>query len=96
MDDANPDRADVMARILADIRSLPEDQQHEAMMQFITCALEVMEVAQIRSMRAEFIEGGGGKSCPCDACGEEPASVLDLIDGHLALRELRGKRPLRS
>lgn len=77
------DKDDIMAKILADIESLPEEKRADALAKMVVCAMGLMSTDVVRNFRAKFaaakFEESDGKDSP----------VLDLIDGHLALREIR-------
>jgi hypothetical protein len=74
---------DIAARILASIAALPLDQQADAIHALIGSALKQMPLAAIREMRAEI-------TAQFDEEIDIVRSTLDLIDGHLALREIAG------
>ena len=74
---------DIASRILATIAALPVEQQAEAIHALIGSALKQMPAETICEMRNE-ITGQFDEEIPI------VRSTLDLIDGHLALREIAG------
>lgn len=74
---------DIASRILASIAALPTDQQADAIHTLIGSALKQMPIETIWEMRAEI-------TTQFDESIEIVGSTLDLIDGHLALREIAG------
>lgn len=74
---------DIASRILASIAALPMEQQAEAIHTLIGSALKQMPLETIWEMRAEI-------TSQFDESIEIVRSTLDLIDGHMALREIGG------
>lgn len=66
--------------VIREIKSLPADQQHEALLQFTARILRSIDLATIARIRGE-IESALGHT-------KEGQDILNLIDGHLALREI--------
>lgn len=68
--------------IRSHIDSLPESERLNALLKFVSVMLDYLTREQVLGIRAEMIA----------AFGEQNLSeALNLIDGHLALRELQGE-----
>lgn len=72
---------DIAARIIASIAALPLDVQHDAIAALIGTALKTMPVQVVHEIRAEILE-----QLPEDV--PIVKATIELIDGHLALREM--------
>jgi hypothetical protein len=72
---------DIASRILASIAALPVHEQADAISSLIGSALYQMPLATVNEVRAE-IAGQFDPTIPI------VRTTLDLIDGHLALREI--------
>lgn len=77
------DEDDIASRILASIAALPVEEQAEVIHALIGGALKEMPAQVIHQIRAEIV---------AQFPEEMPVvqSTLQLIDGHLALREIAG------
>ena len=75
--------------VLQRIRHLPPEEQVEQMLALIECALRQMTPDTIREFRAAVLQKG-------HHCDPSTDSVLNLVDGHLALRELSNDRRSRE
>jgi hypothetical protein len=77
-------------RALQRLRRLPLANQYEAQLKFLAVGLDVMSLEQIAAFRAEIIARF------CNQPRKEPGSsdeLLELVDGHVALRQLRAEQP---
>lgn len=63
------------------IDSLPEGERLNALLKFVSVMLDYLSREQVLCIRAEMIEAYGEHNL---------AEALNLLDGHLALRELQG------
>lgn len=69
------------------MENLPPHQQIEATEQFTAILLGHVGTEEIKAVRRICTMNAEEVVCPC--CGETAgARMIDLIDGHLALREL--------
>ncbi len=73
-------KEDFIDRVLRDIAAMEPERQHEASLVLLACVLKVMDVGQIKLMRAEI-----ARDHPCP-------ELLTLIDGHMALRDIQQDR----
>ncbi len=64
------------------IDSLPEGERLNALLKFVAVMLDYLTREQVLSIRAEMVEAFGETNL---------AEALNLLDGHLALRELQGE-----
>ena len=76
---SNPE--ELAAKILRDLCALPLEQQGPAILAVIASALDAMSREQVVATRAEV-------AATFDAGQPLVAQALDLIEGHLALRDL--------
>ena len=67
--------------IRSHIDSLPESERLNALLKFVSVMLDYLTREQVLTIRAEMIEAYGETQL---------AEALNLLDGHLALRELQG------
>lgn len=94
---AADERQKQMIEMLAKMRHLPIEQQNEAVLDLLTCALEYLPVSTILELRSELVRRfpPHAQGCGCPTCGAKrrPAieTLTEIIDGHLALRELNGQ-----
>lgn len=70
----------MLRAIRAHIDSLPAGQRLNALLKFVAVMLDFLTREQVLSIRAEMVEAFGEN---------ELAEALNLLDGHLALRELQ-------
>jgi hypothetical protein len=73
----DPERRKFLDDQMARIQRLPEDERVEEMLKLIVHALEVMNQAAIENFRDRLMSKGGSDV------------VLEIIEGHLALRAVR-------
>jgi hypothetical protein len=79
-------RDEMLRKIMDDIAALPEEQQPAALEEALSLAMKFIPLKGLREMRVEVADRPP-EPCPC--CGKEAGShLLDLIDGHIALREM--------
>ena len=79
--DLDPEARRLMQAVRAHIDSLPVGERLNALLQFVAVMLDYLSRDQVLAIRAEMIASFGERQL-----GE----ALDLLDGHLALRELQG------
>lgn len=79
--DLDPEARRLMQAVRAHIDSLPVGERLNALLQFVAVMLDYLSRDQVLAIRAEMIATFGERQL-----GE----ALDLLDGHLALRELQG------
>jgi hypothetical protein len=72
----------MLQAVRAHIDSLPESERLNGLLKFVAVMLDYLSREQILSIRAEMIESFGELQL---------AEALNLLDGHLALRELQGE-----
>jgi hypothetical protein len=82
-------------KLLTEINSLPADQQFEALQQVLVCMMDVMDLDLLKKLRVQFSRMRHVRRTTPPECGGG-ASSLDLIDGHIALREIQGRRAGRK
>jgi hypothetical protein len=70
----------MLRAIRAHIDSLPLGERLNALLKFVAVMLDYLTREQVLSIRAEMVEAFGEN---------ELAEALNLLDGHLALRELQ-------
>ena len=81
--DLDPEARALMQAIRAHIDSLPEGERLNGLLKFVAVMLDYLTREQILGIRAEMVKTFGEKQL---------AEALNLLDGHLALRELQGGR----
>jgi hypothetical protein len=79
--DLDSEAREIMRAIRAHIDSLPEGERLNALLKFVAVMLDYLTREQVLSIRAEMIESFGERHL---------TEALNLLDGHLALRELQG------
>ncbi len=62
------------------IDALPQSERLNALLKFVAVMLEYLSRAQVLAIRAEMVAAYGE---------EQLTEALNLLDGHLALRDLR-------
>lgn len=72
----------MLRAVRAHIEALPENERLNALLKYVAVMLEYLSREQILGIRAEMIAAFGENSL---------AEALNLIDGHLALRELKAE-----
>jgi hypothetical protein len=78
--DAESQVRDYLRAIRTHIDGLPQTERLNALLKFVAVMLEYLTREQVLSIRAEMVETFGEL---------ELAEALNLLDGHLALRDLR-------
>ena len=73
---------ELMRAVRTHIESLPEGERLNALLKFVAVMLDYLSREQVLSIRAEMVEAFGETNL---------AEALNLLDGHLALRELQGE-----
>lgn len=73
---------ELLEAVRAHINSLPEGERLNALLKFVAVMLDYLTREQVLSIRAEMIATFGELQL---------AEALNLLDGHLALRELQGE-----
>jgi len=74
---------ELLQAVRAHIDSLPEGERLNALLKFVAVMLDYLTREQVLSIRAEMIATFGEFQL---------AEALNLLDGHLALRELQGDK----
>lgn len=72
---------ELLQAVRAHIDSLPESERLNALLKFVAVMLDYLTREQVLSIRAEMVATFGELQL---------AEALNLLDGHLALRELQG------
>lgn len=81
--DLDPEARQLLHSIREHIDSLPECERLNALLKFVAVMLDYLTREQVLSIRAEMIESFGEMNL---------SEALNLLDGHLALRELQGEK----
>jgi hypothetical protein len=79
--DLDPEARRLLHAVREHIDSLPEGQRLNALLKFVAVMLDYLSREQVLTIRAEMVETFGEVNL---------SEALNLIDGHLALRELQG------
>lgn len=80
--DADPEVRQLLQAIRTHINSLPHKERLNGLLKFVAVMLTYLTREQVMSIRAEMIQAFGE---------EDLTEALNLLDGHLALRELQGE-----
>lgn len=80
--DLDPEARELLQSIRAHIDSLPEPERLNALLKFVAVMLDYLTREQVLSIRAEMVATFGEMNL---------SEALNLLDGHLALRELQGE-----
>jgi hypothetical protein len=80
--DLDDEARELLRAIRAHINSLPEGERLNALLRLVAVMLDYLTREQVLSIRAEMIESFGELNL---------TEALNLLDGHLALRELQGE-----
>jgi hypothetical protein len=80
--DADPEVRQMLQAIREHINTLPPGERLNGLLKFVAVMLNYLSREQVLSIRAEMVAAFGE---------HELAEALNLLDGHLALRELRGE-----
>jgi hypothetical protein len=78
----DPEMRQLLQSIRAHIDSLPQSERLNGLLKFVAVMLDYLTREQVLSIRAEMIAAYGEQNL---------AEALNLLDGHLALRELQGQ-----
>lgn len=78
--DLDPEARAMLQAIRTHIDSLPLGERVNALLKFVAVMLEYLSRKQVLAIRAEMIATFGER---------ELSDALNLLDGHLALRELK-------
>jgi hypothetical protein len=81
--DMDAEAREMMRAVREHIESLPDGERLNALLKFVAVMLDYLTREQILSIRAEMIEAFGEMNL---------TEALNLLDGHLALRELQGEK----
>jgi hypothetical protein len=81
--DLDAEAREILRAIRTHIDSLPEGERLNALLKFVAVMLDYLTREQVLSIRAEMIETFGELQL---------TEALNLLDGHLALRELQGEK----
>jgi hypothetical protein len=79
--DLDPEARELMQAIREHIDKLPMSERLNALLKFVAVMLDYLTREQVLSIRAEMIQTFGELQL---------TEALNLLDGHLALRELQG------
>ena len=79
--DLDAEARELMQAIRAHIDSLPVPERLNALLKFVAVMLDYLTREQVLAIRAEMVASFGELQL---------AEALNLLDGHLALRELQG------
>jgi ADP-dependent phosphofructokinase/glucokinase len=82
--DLDAEARQFLRAIRAHIDALPAAERLAALLKFVAVMLEYLTREQILTIRAEMVASFGEMNL---------AEALNLLDGHLALRELQGEEP---
>lgn len=80
--DLDDEARELLRAIRTHINSLPESERLNALLKLVAVMLDYLTRDQVLSIRAEMIETFGEMNL---------TDALNLLDGHLALRELQGE-----
>lgn len=80
--DADPEVRQMLQAIREHINTLPPEERLNGLLKFVAVMLNYLSREQVLSIRAEMVQ----------AFGEyELTEALNLLDGHLALRDINGE-----
>ena len=79
--EADPDIRKLLQAIRQHIDALPQRERLNGLLKFVAVMLNYLTREQVLSIRAEMVQAFGE---------DELAEALNLLDGHLALRDLQG------
>ena len=82
--EADPEVRQMLQAIRDHINSLPQGERLNGLLKFVAVMLNYLSRDQVLTIRAEMIEAFGE---------DELAEALNLLDGHLALRDINGDQP---
>lgn len=75
----NPDD-DEFTRILRHVAPMSQDEKAETLLRYFSCAIRELSTPALRQFRSYCVA--------CDEGTEAEATMLQIIDGQLALREI--------
>ena len=78
--EADPEIRKLLKAIRQHIDALPQGERLNGLLKFVAVMLTYLTREQVLTIRAEMVQAFGA---------EELAEALNLLDGHLALRELQ-------
>ena len=79
--DADPEVRQMLQAIREHINTLPPGERLNGLLKFVAVMLTYLSREQVLGIRAEMVEAFGE---------HELAEALNLLDGHLALRDIKG------
>jgi hypothetical protein len=79
--DLDPEARHFLQAVRAHIDGLPESERLNALLKFVSVMLDYLPREQVLTIRAEMIATFGE---------HQLVEALNLLDGHLALREIQG------
>ena len=79
--EADPEVRQLLTAIRQHIDSLPHSERLNGLLKFVAVMLTYLSRDQVLTIRAEMVAAFGE---------EELAEALNLLDGHLALRDIKG------
>ena len=79
--EADPEVRRLLQAIRQHIDSLPQGERLNGLLKFVSVMLNYLSRDQVLTIRAEMVAAFGE---------HDLAETLNLLDGHLALRELKG------
>ena len=85
-------RSPCYATALTRISVLPTDQRVNALLEFFIQLLNATDPAKIRTLRDQVVE----RFATCGASFETCQLMIELVNGHLALRESMCRRQARD
>ncbi|MGH7956130.1 MAG: hypothetical protein ACREH8_03870 [Opitutaceae bacterium] len=80
--EADPEVRQLLQAIREHIDTLPQGERLNGLLRFVAVMLTYLSREQVLTIRAEMIEAYGE---------QELVEALNLLDGHLALREIKGE-----
>ena len=80
--EADPEVRQLLQAIREHINSLPQGERLNGLLKFVAVMLNYLSREQVLTIRAEMIEAFGE---------HELVEALNLLDGHLALRDIQGE-----
>ena len=81
--EADPEVRQLLQAIRQHIDSLPQGERLNGLLKFVAVMLNYLSRDQVLGIRAEMIAAFGE---------QELSEALNLLDGHLALRDIKGEQ----
>jgi hypothetical protein len=81
--EADPEVRQLLQAIREHINSLPQGERLNGLLKFVAVMLNYLSREQVLTIRAEMVAAFGE---------QELAEALNLLDGHLALRDIEGEK----